>query len=73
MDCWHTKNKNNPNQNQNEDLDPTLDFHESYKESETFCQEIKNATIQEHITKEMEWDNKTISQLTEQKPKELAY
>ena len=31
-------------------------FHESDKESENFCQEIKNATIQEPITKEMEWD-----------------
>ena len=64
-----TKNNNNPNQNQNENLDPTLDFHESDKESENFCQEIKNETFQESIIK-MEWDS-TKSSI--QKPKELAY
>ena len=69
----NTKNKNNPNQNQIKDLDPTLDFHECDKESETFCQEIKNVTIQEPLTKEMERDNNIISQSSGQKPKELAY
>ena len=69
----HTNNINNPNQNQNEDLDPTLDFHESDTESDNFCQEIINAMIQEPITKEMDWDNTNISKSSGQKPKELAY
>ena len=70
----HTKNKNNPNQNQNEDLNQKLDGHESDKDSENFCQEIKNATIQEPTTK-TEWGNTNISQSSgqKQKPKELAY
>ena len=67
-----TKNKNNPNQNQNEKFDATLDFQESNTESENFCQEIKNASIQESITK-MEWDSTKVPESSGQKPKELAY
>ena len=52
-----------------------MDWHEPDKGSDNFCQEIKNATNQEPITKEMEWDNTNISQSSgqKQKPKELAY
>ena len=45
----HNKNKNNHNQNRNINLDPTLDFYESDKASENFCQEFKNTTIQESL------------------------
>ena len=62
----HTKIKNNPNQKRNENLD------KSDTESENFCQEIKNTTVQESIAK-WEWDNSKITEVSGQKPKELAY
>ena len=49
-------------------MDPTLNFCESDTESENFCQEIKNTTIQESVVK-----NTKIPELPKQKPRELAY
>ena len=66
----HTKNKDNPNQNQNENLTPTLDFHKFDSESENFCKEIKNTTIQESIG-ETEWNNTKLPEVSGEKPKEL--
>ena len=62
-------------------MDLKLDCQESDKESDIFCQEIKNATTQEPITEKEEteeWDNTAISQSSsgqeqKQRPKELAY
>ena len=39
----------------------------------TFCQEIKNATIQEPITEGMERENNRIPESSGQKQKELAF
>ena len=35
-------------------MDQKLDYHQSGEESKFFCPELKNVTIQEPITKEME-------------------
>ena len=64
------KNKNNPNQNQNKDLDPTLDFHESDKESENFVRKSKMQLFKNPLQKKWNgiaptdrnharWPNKT--------------